>query len=148
MSLADYQPERCEIKLKGGSFHVEGLSFESFAILVRTHLPDLEAVIELFQKGENVSSEDIGSVVFAVVSQMPGLAANVIALASGEQDATKNAARLPAPVQIDVLMKIVDLTFNEVGGVKKSWGAIASLLTMTKETNLTKAVTKAMKAKS
>lgn len=147
MALADYKPERFEFALKGGSFHVEGLSLESFAILIRTHLPDLDAIFDLFQQGEGLDREGVTTLVTAVVSQMPGLAANLIALASGEQDATANAARLPGPVQVEVLNKIVELTFSEVGGVKKSLEAIASLLTMTSGTKLTKALTTKRKAK-
>lgn len=131
MGLASYTPERHEVVLKGGSFHVEGLSLEAVSWLVQYHLPDLEALFALFQNAEVVDEKSLRPLFMSLVTEAPGFVANVIALAAGEPDHAKTAAKLPAPVQVDVLLAIGDLTFSDVG-LKKSLETIAALLTKMK----------------
>lgn len=128
MGLSNYKPESRLIALKGGSFQVEGLSIEDVSVLVREHLPDLDALFDIFQNANVKSSDDMLPVVKSLVSQAPGFAANLIAIASREPDSAAQASRIPAPKQIEIIMEIGDLTFTEVGGIKKSWELIAGLL--------------------
>lgn len=115
------------------------------ATLVHTHMPDLDAVFDLFSGIEVQSAEQLQPLLTVIVSQAPGLAANVIALAAGEGDAT-DAAKLPAPLQVKVLMEIGTLTFAEVGGVGKAWETVAGLLkTMKSNPKLRESVTGAVK---
>lgn len=142
MTLANYKAESREVVLKGGSFKIEGLSLEHVAVLVREHLPDIEALFDLFQNSNKVGNADYLSAIQAIVTQAPGFAANVIALASGEPDSAPIAAKLPFPVQVDVITKIGDMTFSEVGGVKKSLELIVGLLAKNKPEMLTKMMAK------
>ena len=134
MALADYQKQSRSFDLKGGSFQVEGLSFDKFAKLIREHLSDVEAVIDLVEAvtsgKSDVTESDIEKILLSTAEEAPGLVANVIALASGETDprAVVAAASLPLPVQFEVMTAIVELTFSEVGGIKKAWETITSLL--------------------
>lgn len=134
MGLADYQPEVRVITLKGGSFTVKGLSLVEVTALIRTHLPDVEALLDLatnvLDGKTDLSEDDIGLLSVTLAEQAPGLVANLIALSSGESDeaAVQNAYKLPFPVQVKVLMDIAELTFNEVGGIKKAMGSVAGLL--------------------
>lgn len=128
MSLASYQPPSRKVPLGDTTLRLEGLSLEHFAILVREHLPDLDALAELFAGGSVQSTQDFQKVALAIVTQAPGFAANVIALSAGEPDQAENAMRIPAPTQIDMLVTIGDLTFTEVGGVKKAVETVAALL--------------------
>ena len=129
--LADLNVERRTVQLKGGSFEVEGLSLESFAVLVRTHLPDLEDLFAMFDNVENMTIDDVQKLASKVVMEAPGFAANVIALAAGEPEQAPRVQKLPFPVQVQTLMDIGDLTFSEVGGVKKFLPVVADLLGMT-----------------
>lgn len=128
MSLANYKPPSRDVPLGDTTLHLEGLSLEHVAILVREHLPDLEALFEVFAGAGTQTVEDFQRIAFALVTQAPGFAANLIALAAGEPKAAENAMRIPAPTQVDLIVAIGDLTFVEVGGVKKSLGTIAGLL--------------------
>ncbi len=134
MALADYQKQTRTFELKGGSFQVEGLSFDKFAKLIQNHLSDIEAIIALVESASNgltdLNDSNIEKIVIAAAEEAPGLVANIIASASGETDprAVDAAASLPLPVQFQVMMDIIDLTFSEVGGIKKSWEIITSLL--------------------
>lgn len=135
MGLKNYKPERHEFVLKGGSFHVRGLALEDVSRLVNHHLPDLEALFDLFTQTRVSELEDrqFERLVMSIVQQAPGFAANVIALACDEPDSANEAASLPFPVQVQVLTKIGDLTFYDVGGLGKGMESIAALL---KKTNL------------
>jgi hypothetical protein len=107
---------------------VEGLSLEDVSVLVREHLPDLEGLFDIFQKANVSASTDLVPVVQSLVSQAPGFAANLIAIASREPDAAANAAKIPFPKQVEIILAIGDLTFKETGGIKKSWELVAALL--------------------
>lgn len=128
MGLSNYKPESRQVVLQGGSFQVEGLSLEDVSVLVREHLPDLEGLFDIFQKANVSASTDLVPVVQSLVSQAPGFAANLIAIASREPDAAANAAKIPFPKQVEIILDIGDLTFKETGGIKKSWELVAALL--------------------
>lgn len=145
MGLNNYTPQRHAFDLQGGSFSVRGLSLEDVSRLIATHLPDLEALYDLFISGKVSSTTDaqFENLIKTLVIEAPGFAANVIALASDEPDAAPQAAMLPFPVQIDVLTKIGDMTFTDVGGLGKGMESIAALLKKAKLTKLPKPMTKA-----
>jgi len=146
MPLAGYKPEHRVIQLAGGnSFEVRGLSLTDLSVLIREHMPDLDAVFDLFGHMDVVKPEDLQPLITAAVSQMPGLAANVIALAAGEGDAS-DAAKLSGPIQVRALIEIGEMTFAEVGGVGKAWEMVTGLLKMSKKNaRLTGQVAEAVK---
>lgn len=135
MALSDYQPERREVIVNGKPlFSVEGLSFDGLEKLVRTHVADMEGVFDLILVGEKPSdtlNASLASMALALVTKAPGLAANIIAIASGEEITDQliaSARRLPFPNQVEALVTIGELTFEENGGVKKSVESLFSLL--------------------
>lgn len=134
MSLADYQPERRVIPIGKTSFTVTGLSLGHITSLVRTHLDDLDALYEIGSSviggKADVSEQDLTKIAVAVAEQAPGFVANLIALAAGEYNgpAINNAHSLPFPTQVKTLIEIAELTFAEVGGVKKGLELVAELL--------------------
>ena len=139
MPLAGYQPETRDVALGAGNhFKVRGLSLTDIAVLVREHFPDLDAIVDLFNGVEEMTTDQFQPLALSVISQAPGFVANVIALAAGEGDAT-DAAKLPGPVQVKALLEIGTLTFADVGGPKKAVEMIASLLG---KTEVMKKVTK------
>ena len=133
MSLADYQPEKRVIQLGNTSFAVTGLSLTSITTLVREHLPDLESVVDIAAGSvadvDNITSDDVGRVAVALAEQAPGFVGNLIALAAGEtnEKAVAAAMSMPFPTQVHTIVQIIDVTFAEVGGVKKAIEAIAGL---------------------
>lgn len=145
MPLAGYRPETRVVALSGGnSFAVRGLSLNDVAVLIRTHFPDLDALFDLFDGVENMQPDQMKALALTLVTNAPGFVANVIALAAGEGDAS-DAERLPAPVQLQALFDIGELTFTEVGGVKKSLETITALLT---KTDLKNRLTKVKRTKA
>lgn len=129
MTLANYKAPSREMVLGDTSIHLVGLSLEHITILVREHLSDLEAIVEIISGGESLDQiQDFKNVAFSLVTQAPGLAANIIAIAANEPDQAEAVMRIPAPTQIEILLAIGDLTFMEVGGIKKAMGSVAGLL--------------------
>lgn len=142
MALAGYQPETRVIRIDSkASFEVRGLGLNDVAVLIRTHFPDIDALFDLFSGVEDMTVEQLKPLALTLTTNAPGFVANVIALAAGEGDAS-DAERLPASVQLQALFDIGELTFTEVGGVKKSLEVIAALLgKMDLKNKLTKALT-------
>jgi hypothetical protein len=141
MPLAGYQPETRTVQIgPQNTMVVRGISLTDLAVLIREHMPDMDAVFDLFKSVDTMKVEDLQPLILTVVTQAPGLAANVIALAAGEGDAS-DAAKLPMPVQVAALLGIGSLTFTEVGGVGKFTEMVAALLktkTMSKVLTSTK----------
>lgn len=134
MGLKNYKPVRHEIVLQGNDpLSIRGLSLEDISALVQHHLPDIEALFELFERSGSMSDdESFRKIVIAAVNEAPGFVANVIAMAADEPDAAQEAQQLPGPVQVQALLQIGDLTFKDVGGIKKGMGDIAALLSRLK----------------
>jgi hypothetical protein len=135
MALADFSAERRDVKVNGKVlFSVEGLSLDTLALLVSTHMPDLEYVFGIVMHGEKADetfNQQIARVAIGLASQAPGLVANIIALCSGEplnDELVKQARRLPFPAQVQALEHIGALTFEEAGGVKKAIESLMILL--------------------
>lgn len=132
MPLAGFEPESREVAIaRGVTVRIRGLSLSSIAVLIREHFPDLDAIVDLIQSNGSFDIAELQPLAVAVVSQAPGLAANIIALAAGEGTA-RDAERIPGPTQISLLKEIAELTFAEAGGVGKAWETIAALLKTTK----------------
>lgn len=127
MPLAGYQPETRIVKAGKTAFEVRGLALNDVAVLIREHFPDLDAIVDLVSDFGAITTADMQPIVAAIVSQTPGLAANIIALAAGEGDAS-DAEKLPGPVQMKALLDIGELTFTDVGGMGKAWETVAALL--------------------
>lgn len=143
--LADYQAERREINLGDTSFTVGGVSFNGLTQLIRTHFDDLESLVNLAKEStsgnlDHITEADIESIILSFLADAPGFIANVIAVAAGEhtEQAVRAAGSIPAPKQVEVLMNIVELTFMEVGGVKKGIGALLKMLPQTANTSANK----------
>lgn len=129
MGLHNYTPQRHEMSLGGGNtIALRGLALEDISRLINVHLPDIEALFDLFASGMAVKDDEMRTLVMSIVKDAPGFAANMIALSADEPDHADKAEKLPAPLQIQIIMKIGDLTFTEVGGVKKGMEMLAGLL--------------------
>lgn len=145
MALADFIAERRDVIVNGKVlFSVEGLSLDTLASLVHTHMPDLEYVFDIIVHGEKANEtfqQQITRVAVGLAKQSPGLIANIIALCSGEMTRDGSEAgrqadaklielarRLPFPAQVAALEHIGAMTFEEAGGVKKAIESLMILL--------------------
>ncbi|QJI52981.1 pre-tape measure protein [Xanthomonas phage FoX4] len=129
MAISDYTPETREIQIVGKtSFSVKGVSLHELSPLIRVHLPDLEQLFDIFENLAEREKQNIPLVAGRVIAQAPGFAANLIAMCAGEPEAAPKVQQMPFPTQVQALAAISELTFTEVGGVKKGLEILASLI--------------------
>lgn len=132
MSLADYTPERHEIKSPAGItlFSVRGISAVDVSVLLRDHFAHLDKMFELFaQQNRDVFATGAGEkLILTVVRDFPEIAAAAISLAADEPGTEENAKSLPLPVQIEAIRHIGRLTFEIVGGPKNFFASLEPLL--------------------
>lgn len=133
MSLANYRHATYE--LKAGDQVVaslRGLTSQDVGILIRTHLEDLDALGDLTNLGRPLTNEEWLNLGISVITQFPGLMANVIALAADEPHSAPNVMNMPMPLQLDAVQNIVRLTFTEGITVKKLVELVTALQTKVK----------------
>ena len=104
----------------GGEFAVRGLSLDDISFLVQRHGAKLQDLFSQFvaNAGELTTESAVGFAV-PLMKEAPGIAAELIACASGDPEDAEIAAQLPFPVQLDALEKLATLTFESGGGPKK-----------------------------
>jgi len=122
MALRDYKAPKETVTFEGGCFDIRGISFSNLSVLIREHFSDLEMVYKILMESETGDGEiDFQSVIAAVVSNCPQLIARIICISADEDDEQgyDAAYNLSFPIQIDIVARIVKLSFYEVGGVKK-----------------------------
>lgn len=120
MPLSDYIPETFDVIYKGKTLvTVRGLNLEDLGVLARNHIPELREMYRRFDPastGSNFLSSDIDAMIFSLIAEAPGTAAKMIAIASDEPGSVEQAKRLPAPLQLKILIEVARLTVEDVGG--------------------------------
>ena len=131
MGLKDLKLPTAEVEVPGGgSFAVRGLSFTDIRALFIKHSAEVNSVFTLIARGKEGSAtpEEASETVAHIINTAPALVAEVIAVASGEEDAFEEALALPFPVQVDALKKIGQVTFGSEDGLKKFVQTVSLLM--------------------
>lgn len=131
MSLSDYRAPKAVVPFKGGQFEVRGITFDDLAILMRNHLDDVDALVKIFNRPGITAENAVPAILqncVGIVREAPGLAAQLIAMASDEPDNVDGARKLGMATQVDAVRKIADLTFEEAGGPKKFLESLFQLM--------------------
>lgn len=131
MSIADYKPATLDVSVRGLTepMKVRGLSLDDIAVLMNEHLVDINYLFDVYSNAP-VGAGPLATAQFAttLATNAPALVANTIALAADEPGAASAIRRMPLPVQVDALIKIVQLTFDEAGGARKFFESLTMLL--------------------
>lgn len=117
MSLALFEPEWAEVHDGKGRLlaKVRGLNTTDLSILVRAHGPALRQIYEDSQQGDSALA-DIAKTAGIVMVQEPVVAFTIIALASDEPEKIADVGKWPAPLVIKVLIEVLRLTVEDIGG--------------------------------
>jgi hypothetical protein len=132
--LPEYIPftETIKFRGRGGDMEVElrGLNLLDITELFKTHLPDLSQLAMLLDAngGVNMSEQGMLDASSALVTQAPGLVAHLICRSADDPSWVESAAKLPMMAQIEAVTTIARLTFDEVGGVKKTVAALKDMI--------------------
>lgn len=131
MSLKDYAPRRVDVLLPddAGAISVRGVSAEDLGVMFGIYGDDLRALFDKFTADAPAGQDfDFGQVVGQIASEMPRLAALVIALAADESDSVDQARKLPLNVTVEALEKIGGLTFQREGDLKNFFEAVIRIM--------------------
>lgn len=148
MDLAGYQQPRDKVEFTGGSLDLRGLSLNDFSQLLRFYKDDLESLFDIYENvnpGEtDLTAAGVAKFAIKIISDAPGLVGNVIAMSCDQTspEAIKGAMALPPHIQLLAIQKIGELTFSEVGGVKKFVDLILSLWANVKDNDEKKSESK------
>lgn len=133
MALSDFRPERREVKFKGGSFSVRGLTLDDISRLIAVHYDDLGRLVELYEEFSQQTFQRLSTdqFVLKLTKDAPALVGSIITLAADEADdpqAEAAARQLPFPTLVEALLAVGKLTFEEAGGWKRFLETCGSLL--------------------
>lgn len=121
MPISDYQPPTAVVEFTGGSLKLRGLALDDVAVLMRSHLVDLDKLIQIYDNkvSDSAAVASFAQYAISLAKECPGLVANIIALASDDGDNVPAYRKLSMPLMIKCLTQIIELTFVEAGGPKK-----------------------------
>lgn len=133
MSLANLQLRSATVPYNGTDITVYGLSANDLAGLIANQMSAMEQVFDIIEGAGVKSAEDLSNVNVAelgqtLLTQAPGFIAAAIAYAAREPEFEHNVLHLPAPVQVELLKEIAQLTFNDVAGFRQFVGNVIAAL--------------------
>lgn len=130
MALADFTPNRVTVTLKEGvDASVRGLSLNDFGQLLHTHINDLSAVLDIYERSEgSLTQAGLFNFMLKLVSDAPALVAHAIALAADEPTAVNIAQTLGIQKQLELIQIIGQLTVEDFGEVKKLMAGLQTVM--------------------
>ena len=131
MSFKDFEIIKEPVMFRGVAVaHVRGLALNDITVLVRGHLVEIDKLIAMFDNDatRETAMTEAARYAIKILQDAPDLAAKMIALASDEPDQADKIAKLPLPMQVESVRKIINLTFEEFGGAKKFIDSMLDLM--------------------
>jgi hypothetical protein len=134
MSLREYVVGCRTINLPNDKkMSVRSFGFDDIQYLLVNKHGLIDTALKLFGEsgfnGDSADPQQVREFGVSLLAALPELVAELIAIAADEPDMGDKARRLPAPVQLEALMAIYELTFTEPDSVKNFFDRLASLMT-------------------
>jgi len=133
MTFGDLPLLTTDIPYGKTSFAVRGLSTEDVAHILPRYGSDVVMLLGGVLAGQQVDTSTLPTMLKTVVTETPGLVAEVIARAADDPSpkGVGRARKLPLPVQIAALTAIYYNTFTSESELKNFVGIIVKLVTTT-----------------
>lgn len=133
MSLRDFVAPTRTITIRGEhKFSVRALGFDDIQFLLINRHSLIQDALKLFGEtgfdAETASEEELRAFGIKLVTLLPQFVAELVALAADEPDQAEKVRRLAAPVQVEALLAIYELTFPEPESVKNFFDHLARLM--------------------
>ena len=133
MSLANLQLRTEAVPYNDSEITLHGLSANAIGGLILSQLSNIEEIFNIVEGAGVKRTADLANVNVAEVGQrllvqMPDFIAHVIAYAAHEPDQWQKVIHLPAPVQVECLKKLAQLTFNDEAGFREFVGNVVAAL--------------------
>lgn len=128
MAIKDFYVESRTINFPGGSFKVEGVSFDHLVKLFTEARDDMLGAMEMYDGLAESGEVNTMALAMAAIDKFPNLVATLIATAANEPGTEETVRAMPFPVQTEALVAIGELTFTEVEALKKFLGHLALMM--------------------
>ena len=126
MPLSDIVIPTKTLSYSGQSFTVHGVTANDVLRMFFEADKDIARILDVFEQA-TIDSDDADRMIPVVLREAPELAARLIASAADEPAAWPTVARLPVSTQLEALLAVWNLTFEEPDALKKF---VASLTTL------------------
>lgn len=124
MALKDFIIPRRTLQVGATEVTLRGLTFADMGVLVAEHRDEFVAAGNII----GASKDNMASLASVLAQVAPRIVAHGIALAADEPEAVDAVATLPAPVQLEALLIVGELTFTDPGAAPKFLAGLTSLL--------------------
>ena len=124
MALKDFVLPRRTLQVGTTDVSLRGLTFADMGVLVAEHRDEFVAAGNII----GTSKDNMASLASVLAQVAPRIVAHGIALSADEPEAADVVASLPAPVQLEALLTVGELTFTDPGAVPKFLAGLATLL--------------------
>lgn len=124
MALKDFIIPRRTLQVGTTEVTLRGLTFADMGVLVAEHRDEFVAAGNII----GASKDNMASLASVLAQVAPHIVAHGIALAADEPEAADAVATMPAPVQLEALLIVGELTFTDPGAVPKFLAGLATLL--------------------
>ena len=112
---------------------VRGLSTQDLTIAIRTHKDSLTQAFQIVE-GRLEDDQKLSEFGMELMEEFPDLVALLIALATDMPDRAGEIQRLPAPVQLRLMLAIYELTIEDTGGLQDFLQQVFVILNRVKAT--------------
>lgn len=133
MSLANLQLRTKTLTYNDTDIVLRGLSANDIAGLILSQMDSIEQIFDIVESQGVKSTADLANVNIAEVGQrlmvqVPGFIASAIAHSASEPEYADKVLHLPAPVQVEAIRYIAELTFNDEAGFREFVGNVVAAL--------------------
>lgn len=134
MGLRDFKPPTKTVSLgEGNALTVRALGFDDIQFFIVHRHGLITAALEFLDETGNVDpsavdQEALKSAGAVLLAKMPLLVAELIAIAADEPESADAALELSAPLQLELLMSIYEMTFTEPDSLKKFFDHLTRLI--------------------
>jgi hypothetical protein len=130
MALRNFQVKKVDVPLnEEETMTVRGLTATDIGLILSRHQNSIKTLVS---RAEGVTANgEIGNfdeLVNTAITSFPDVVAEVICVAADEPDAFDQAMSLPAPVQLEAIYQIGNITFEADGGPKKTVETLTKVL--------------------
>lgn len=132
-----------KIEFEGGDVSVRAVSLQDVAILIDSHqfaITHIANIIATRKDMDFTQPEVLVDTIMTILGESPIMVANIIALCADDTDNIETAARLPLPVQLEILNAIGDLTFRDEAAIKKFAANVKTMIGQVLSATSTKAI--------
>lgn len=128
MALKDIIAKTEKVSVGENSFEVGALDLTIIIALFSKRQAELRTLFDHAQATGLVDNPDPMQIAVMLLQLAPDFVAEAVAMAAGEPGMATTVRKLPAPVQLDAINKIIDLTFEAEGGLKKFGETLVALV--------------------